>query len=157
MGDGHAQDHPGAGVRPAELIAIARALVSTQREKAKVPYRHQGRNLQGLDCIGLVIYVCQKAGILPAEFERSDYGRMPTPELVQRTALYCRRVEAVEPGLLALIRWPGEPGAGHAAICAGATLIHCDRDHGHVVEHGYVGHWVRLTDSLWRLPGVSYG
>lgn len=150
------QNHPGA-VSPEALIAEARKLLGDRKAgKPAVPYRHQGRSLRGLDCIGLIIYVCERMGVLPQEFERNDYGRLATQELVDKTAVYCRAVDEPGPGVLVLIKWPGERRAGHAALCTGENLIHCDRTHGRVVEHGYRGHWVKQTASLWHLPGVNY-
>lgn len=157
MDSGPAQDHPRT-VKPETLIAEARQLLGDRKTgKAAVPYRHQGRTLRGLDCIGLIIYVCERVGVLPEEFERNDYGRLATQELVDKTQLYCRCVDQPAPGVLVLIKWPGEKRAGHAALCTGENLIHCDRNHGRVVEHGYRGLWVKQTASLWHLPGVSYG
>lgn len=154
------QNHPGtlALVEPARLIAEARELLADRAaHRPAVPFRHQGRSRRGLDCVGLILYVCKQVGILPEELERADYGRLATDQLVDRTATYCRCVDTPGEAVLVLIRWPREKRAGHAALCTGETLIHCDAIYGRVVEHGYRGIWLKQTASLWHLPGVNYG
>ena len=132
-------------------------LIGEARRWLGVPYRHQGRSANGLDCIGFVVFVLARVGVLPDEFESRDYGRLPKAELVEKTAMYCTQVDDAEPGTLLLIRWPGERSAGHAAICAGPTIIHAYSQSRKVVEHGYRAPWPRITVSRWRLPGVVYG
>lgn len=151
MDSGHSEHHPGA-VRcsPAELIEEARRWIG-------VPYRHQGRSARGLDCIGFVIWVCAQRGILPEDFERRDYGRLPRAELLEKAQHYCTPADSPGPATLVLIRWPGDRLAGHSAICTGENLIHCYSVAGKVVEHGFRAPWPRLAVSHWHLPGVHYG
>lgn len=154
MDTGHPGDHPRAlaMITADDLIDEARRLTGT-------PYLHQGRSGQGVDCIGLVLCVCEALGTLPREFERRNYARLPQAELVLRTAHHCTPAPCPprEPGLMLLIRWPGAEYASHTAIFAGQTLIHCYAQAGRVVEHGYRGHWPARTESAWRLPGIAYG
>jgi cell wall-associated NlpC family hydrolase len=138
-------------MNPDELIAVARELVV-----ACVPFRHQGRTLAGLDCIGCVLYVCTRVGVLPQDFERRNYGRLPQAELLQKAATYCSPLTRALPASLILIRWPGDSTPSHAALCTGPNLIHSYNAVGRVVEHGYRGHWVKRTASIWALPGVRY-
>lgn len=133
-----------------ELITEARRWLGT-------PYHHQGRSRSGFDCVGYVIWVAAQLKILPREFERTNYGRMPQPELMEKVSTYCTQTEAAEPGCLVMIRWPGETRASHCALCTGPTLLHTYQGPQQVVEHGYRGRWLTLTESTWRLPGVNYG
>jgi cell wall-associated NlpC family hydrolase len=139
-------------VTASDLIAAARALMGTK-------FRHQGRNpATGLDCIGLFIVAGQRAGLLPPEFERTDYARTPSDLLEQRLRVHCELLERPEPGALAAIRWPGDRRAAHVAICTeGGNLLHCYSDAGEVVEHGHRAQWLRWTTSVWWPRGLSRG
>lgn len=120
-----------------------------------VPFLHQGRNRRGVDCVGLPIVIGQALGLVPANFEVANYGRLSSPELMQRLMQHCTRIASPVPGSLVAIAWTKT--AAHVAICTGENLIHSYQNVGRVVEHGYRGRWVRLTHSAWALPGVIYG
>jgi cell wall-associated NlpC family hydrolase len=134
-------------VTPDVVIAEARTWVG-------VPFRHQGRDYRGIDCVGLPIVVLQSLGLLDQRFDVANYGRLPTGELLERLRPHCRPVEKASPGTLVVIAWTKI--AAHVAVCTGETLIHAYESVGRVVEHGYRGRWVRLTHSTWALPGISY-
>lgn len=140
------EDHP-RPVRAAEIVEAARAWIGT-------PYRHQGRGPSALDCVGLILVVCAKLGLL-REVTRTDYGRLPTLELIDTARRLCIPVEGAEVGCLVLIRWPGDPAPGHGALCTGRNLIHAYGSAGRVVEHGFRGHWRTWADSFYRFPGVT--
>lgn len=134
-------------------------LVVQARTWLGVPFRHQGRGRAGLDCAGFVVALLKAAGELPSNYtEPANYGRTPAPELIEVVRQYCIQ-GARAPGFagaLVLIRWPRDRLPSHVGLCTGDTLIHCYQREGGVVEHGYRGPWVRVTHSLWRLPGVRY-
>lgn len=132
---------------PERVIAEARSWVG-------VPFRHQGRDGHGIDCVGLPIVVCRSLGLLPPEFDTPVYGRLPTGELIDRLKAHCRPMTEVLPGSIVVIAWTKL--AAHTAIYTGETLIHAYESVGEVVEHGYRGRWVRMTHSVWALPGVAY-
>lgn len=136
----------------------AEVLIETARSLArlKVPYLHQGRNLNGLDCIGMVLYVLSKHDVLPPDFERRNYGRLPMGELLDKTSVYCEKIESPINGCMVLIRWPGERRPAHVALYADGNLIHCYATVKKVVEHGFRAPWTRWADSYYKLPGVIY-
>lgn len=129
-------------------------VISEARSWVGVPFRHQGRSRTGIDCVGLPIVVLQNLGVLPSNFEITNYGRLPSGELVERVKAHCTKVEVAKPGTLVVIAWTST--AAHVAVCTGDTLIHSYESVGRVVEHGYRGRWIKLTHSIWALPGVSY-
>lgn len=139
-------------IKPEVLIETARELA-----RKKVRYLHQGRSLSGLDCIGMILYILAEHKVLPADFERRNYGRLPMSELLEKTSVYCEKIEKPVNGCLVLIRWPGERRPAHAALYADGNLIHCYATVRKVVEHGYRQRWVDWTDSFYKLPGVIYG
>lgn len=132
----------------AALIADARGWVGR-------PFLHQGANWDGVDCIGLIVALCKRHGLIAPDFSTGVYGRMPANDmLTSRLAAYCERLERAVPGALLVIRWTRE--ASHVALCTGETMIHSYERSGRVVEHGYRGRWIRMTDSVWKLPGLVY-
>lgn len=130
------------------------AVIAEARDWVGVPFVHQGRNSYGIDCVGLPIVVCQALGIIGPDFEITNYGRTPTGELLPRLRSYCQPIPKAVPGSLLVIAWTRL--AAHVAICAGETMIHAYERVGRVIEHGYRGRWVRMTHSVWALPGVAY-
>lgn len=130
------------------------AVITEARRWVGVPFRHQGRDGYGIDCVGLPIVVCQALGIIGETFEITNYGRVPTGELLPRLQAHCTPMARARPGALVVIAWTKV--AAHVAICTGETLIHAYQSVGRVVEHGYQGRWIRLTHSTWALPGVRY-
>lgn len=124
------------------------------RQWLNVPFRHQGRDGHGIDCVGLPIVVGRSLGLIGPEFEVANYGRLPTGELIARVQGVCRPLERALPGSLIVIAWSRL--AAHVAICADETMIHAYERVGRVIEHGYRGRWVRMTHSVWALPGVRY-
>jgi cell wall-associated NlpC family hydrolase len=132
---------------PAEITTEARSWLG-------VPFRHQGRTRNGIDCVGLPIVVCQKLGLIGPSFEITNYGRLPSLELVERLKSHCQPIPAAVAGSLIVIAWTKI--AAHVAICTGETMIHAYESVGCVVEHGYRGRWIRLTHSTWALPGLAY-
>jgi cell wall-associated NlpC family hydrolase len=139
------------------MMVTAEELIVEARRWIGTPYRHQGRTAAGLDCIGFIIWVLAQKDLLPTDFERQNYGRLPQRELLERTALYCTPIPEPIPGCLLLIRWPGQREPGHAALYAGETMIHSYAISKQVIEHGYRAPWPRLTVNRWLLPGVRYG
>ena len=132
---------------PTDVIAEARRWVG-------VPFRHQGRDANGIDCVGLPIVIGSSLGLVHEAFDVARYGRTPTGELIGRLQGYCTRLPAAVPGCLVVIAWTKV--AAHVGLCTGDTLIHAYESVGRVVEHGYRGRWVRMTHSAWALPGVTY-
>ena len=129
------------------------AIIGEARGWVGVPFRHQGRSREGVDCVGLPIVVLKALQLLPREFTSGAYGRLPTGEIVTRLEQHCRRRNGpARPGDLVVIAWTKT--AAHIAICTGDTLIHSYESVGRVIEHGYRGRWVRMTHSVWEIPGV---
>jgi cell wall-associated NlpC family hydrolase len=130
------------------------AVIDEARAWVGVPFRHQGRDGSGIDCVGLPIVVGQRLGFFAPDFEVARYGRLPTGELIERVQQHCVPLARALPGSLVVIAWTKI--AAHVAICTGETLVHAYESVGRVIEHGYRGRWVRMTHSAWALPGVAY-
>lgn len=134
-------------VHPWQIVVAARRWVGT-------PFRHQGRDANGIDCVGLPIVIARSFNLLPPTFVDPVYGRAPTGEIVDQLCNVCTRTTRAVPGSLIVIAWTKL--AAHVAICTGDTMVHAYESVGSVVEHGYRGRWVRMTHSVWLIPGVTY-
>jgi cell wall-associated NlpC family hydrolase len=130
-----------------EVVAEARSWVG-------VPFLHQGRSRRGIDCVGLPVVIAMSLGLVPRTFDTGAYGRLPTGELTDRLQDACIKTDKPKSGTIVVIAWTKT--AAHTAICTGPTLIHAYQSVGRVVEHGYRGRWLRMTHSMWMLPGVRY-
>lgn len=137
-------------------MILADDVVAGARTWLGVPYLHQGRSRDGIDCLGLVICLGWELGYLERSFDFRLYGRHPFRAMLEtQVAMRCRPLEAAAPGVLAVIQFGRLPA--HLAIVTGPTIIHACGSREQVVEHGYRGRWLRMTHSLWALPGVQVG
>ena len=138
-----------------KLIAEARKLVGT-------PWKHQGRSMMGVDCIGFVDLAARNGGHDIAAHcgiqDERNYARAPDPVLLARVEKFCTQIHQPVPGCLLFFRFPGDRLPRHFGIFTERdTVIHAEsKMRGQVVEHGYRAHWVRWTHSMWKLPGVIY-
>lgn len=148
MDSGHPQHHP----RP-----VASHLVAAARRRLGVRYRHQGRSERSLDCLGLLLFAAADVGVMRADAGRTNYGRAPLDELLEKIPAYCDRLDRAEMGCVIVVKWPGDKRPGHVAICTGENMIHSYSQAGKVVEHGYRGCWLRWTNSLWWIRGLERG
>lgn len=135
----------------------ASLIITTARELVGVPYRHQGRSARGIDCVGLLLLIAERTGLLALGEQPQNYGRLPTQALIERLRTRCDPLHEPEAGAIIAIRWPGDRTPSHVAICTGGTIIHAYMSAGRVVEHGYRMQWVKWTDSIWWVRGVARG
>lgn len=128
--------HCCAMTSPSGTVAIsAEAVVRIARGWIGVPFRPQGRDRLGVDCVGLVAAIWAEAGRelrLPADY---SLGRTP-----------CARVAAglAQRGFMSLpadgaragdvLLMEPAPGRSHVGLCGGGTVIEADARAGRVVE-----------------------
>ena len=137
-------------VTRAEIVTAARGWIG-------VPWRHQGRSRAGVDCVGLVVVVCQGLGL--SDYDSTVYGRDPDPTrfLGHFTAGGAVRINPrdAEDGDLLVFRQSAFPC--HAGIRSTQFevpyVIHAHLAHRKVVEE-------RLTDqapivAAYRLPSIE--
>lgn len=146
-------------VEPAAVIAAARSLIG-------VPFRHQGRNEHGLDCIGLVVLACERAGCaapdIPGITRAPTYGRHINPRAEELLEQHLAgRLDAPRPGCLVVFRYPRERAPRHHGLMTeSGTFVHADQSGPKplrmVRETALRAPWTRRAPSFWRLPGVSY-
>lgn len=109
---------------PASRIRAARALVGT-------PFRLQGRDRDGLDCVGLVALVHDLADLAPSAYPLRGTSAQASIAMLGR--YFARRAEDVpQPGDILLLR----PALAqlHLGIWTGAGLVHAHAGLRRVVE-----------------------
>ncbi|MES2983899.1 MAG: NlpC/P60 family protein [Pseudomonadota bacterium] len=128
-----------------------------------VPFAHQGRSAQGLDCLGLLIVAAQEAGVT---FDGKDaltlevplYGTRPDTRLLKQKldGYLCPIATAqVREGDMVLLKVEGSPQ--HLALISDYPfageygMIHAYAPARKVVEHRYDTHWRRETYAAYRL------
>lgn len=129
-----------------------RAIIRTARSYLDVPFRHQGRSRDGLDCIGLVVRVAHDLCLSSDDFQA--YTREPNAALFMRNLdkYLHRKPGAYEPGDVLLMALPAYPC--HVGIYTDlSTIIHALSKRGRVVEHTLSDDWKRRVRSAWEFPG----
>jgi cell wall-associated NlpC family hydrolase len=97
-----------------------------------IPYVERGRSVAGCDCWGLVrLVLFERFGkVLPSLAE--DYAKVDpalTARMVDQTAALVRaqKVDAPEPGDVAVLRSLSAPSAHVGIVVPGGYLLHVDR------------------------------
>ena len=137
-------------IAAAEFIRSARTWVG-------VPFRHQGRSREGVDCIGLIMMVGVENGCWTLEQDVNDYGSMPNEDTLPRVvATKCEEIPAPIAGCMVLMRLVRN--TQHAGIFTGNSIIHAWEGVGmkRVVEAPWRHPWPPRFVSAWKLPGVIY-
>ena len=125
------------------MARSADIIVARARACAGVRFRAQGRDLQGLDCVGLV------AVALGLDRVRSDYalrGGVADTLAEELRAAGLRPARSPRPGDVLVMR--SGPGQLHLGIWTGGGLIHADAGLRRVVERPGEPPWP--TVGRWR-------
>jgi cell wall-associated NlpC family hydrolase len=143
----------------AAMVLAARALV-TANNGAAVPFRHQGRTLRGMDCIGALVWAVRAAGL--EVDDRTDYGHMPSAsrKLAQsltehfgEPVLRRAKPEDLQVGDLLAMAW-GVAGDAHVGIVGdhkhGVSIIHSHANAKFVVEQRIDALIAARITGVWR-------
>ena len=134
---------PDPAPAPLPLVTTAAQVVREARTWVGVPFLHQGRSRNGVDCVGLPIVVLHDARRLPPTLKLRDYPRaaLPTGNLEQHfLALLHPAARRTCPAVSLRFKW--QRTLAHVAIYTDTdTLIHALETHGRVIEHGFRGMW----------------
>ncbi|MBT2333631.1 C40 family peptidase [Variovorax paradoxus] len=149
---------------PAGAFRVSGAnICAAARSYMGVPWRHQGRSREGMDCLGLVITVAHDLGL--TEFDTRDYARQAKDESMLEQ---CREhlVEItranVRPGDVAVMRFGANRHIGFFGdyLHGGLSLIHAYSNAPRkVVEHLFNDDWLRMNRAqligVFRFPGIA--
>lgn len=140
-------------------------LVEQARQYRGVRWVHQGRSVDGLDCLGLVQVSASALGL--TDFDTRDYSPQATDEAMfehcSAHLVAVRSLALAQAGDLPVMRFG--PHARHIGILAdypggGFSLIHAFSRAPHkVVEHLFNDAWLRSYGAslmgVFRFPGVT--
>lgn len=115
-------------------------IVSTARGYLNTPYRHQGRSIAGMDCIGLVIRVGEDCGYKISHSEYA-YEQIPNPSVLWAGMnANFKPVKTPQKGDILVFRIFKEPQ--HMAIFIDDNrIIHAYENIGKVSEHNFTPAW----------------
>lgn len=133
-------------------MATTGDIITEARDWIGVPWRHQGRSRQGLDCIGLVIVVCGALDILHYKF--TAYRRSPSQyALIERFYEHFDRVQESDIGEGGLVLMRENIYPCHAAWVANEkSIIHASWHHKCVTEERIEPYRDKITHYLKLKP-----
>lgn len=134
-------------------------IISAAREQLDVPFLHQGRSRQGLDCIGLLLTIADKFKVPYTDVE--GYNRLPQGKLLEETfnahvasgQLIKLLPHERQKGDFLMMRFKGQPQ--HLAVFTGSTIIHSYASVGKVCEHILDSTWEKRIVNVYRLAEVE--
>jgi cell wall-associated NlpC family hydrolase len=130
-------------------------IVLEARTYIGVPWVHQGRSRDGVDCLGLAILVAQT--VRGYQFDMRDYAAQAMDETMQAKCLEHMDpigLSDLAPGNVVVIKFENQRHmaiVGDYPIAGHFSLIHANSKLGKVVEHRLDSVWRRLIMSAWAL------
>ena len=121
-----------------------------------VPFRHRGRLMSGLDCLGVLL---QAAPWLP---DSTQYGHVPDESLlVEQLSQHADQIARTEAsvGDVVCFGW-GSQRETHIGIITATDpvrFVHVTSKAGKVAEDLQGQMWRRMAHSYWRLRGTTDG
>ena len=130
---------------------------------AKTPFVHQGRTVQGIDCVGALAYAFQYQGEVPAypedpvngELERELIRVFGQPQLYRASLLeHPVVIQDLRVGDVVSMQYRGPVRhvglVGDYPYPGELSLIHTDAILKKVTEHRFDQKWLRRVVGVWR-------
>lgn len=125
-------------------------IITAARTFMGVPFRHQGRNKLGVDCLGLVLLSAEMSGVKLQDLK--GYARSPDGHTLKSECgkqLIPVKLRDIQDGDILLMSFRREPQ--HLAIKTNIGIIHSYQDSGGVVEHGLDDRWLKRIRGAYRI------
>lgn len=122
------------------------------------PFHHQARKIGvGVDCIGVVVGVGVKLGLVLPSADRSDYARDPFNRTLEtEVAKNMDKIAEPTKGCVILMRFGVE--TQHCAFYLGDDMmLHAYQKQGRVVKHRYNSVWRGMSTAFYDFKGLSNG
>ena len=137
----------------------AEQIVAAARLWLGVPWRHQGRTRQGVDCAGLVVLVGRALGL--SDYDTSAYGRRPAGQgFVQHFRACMDPAPLLEAAVGDILVFAD---AAYTCHCGFLTtkheephLLHAHALRRKVIEEPYAGEWPAKVKLAFRYRGLSH-
>lgn len=134
-------------------------VIVAARSWLDVPFIHQGRSREGVDCVGFVICCLRDdLSLLPKCFDVNGYGHKPDGTLFSECDKRLTRAKP-KPGGIFVMRFAEEPQ--HMGFIVpyrhgGFAIIHALSRRHRIVEHRLDKLWESRILGTFEIPGVSY-
>jgi cell wall-associated NlpC family hydrolase len=135
------------------------AVVAEARRWLGTPWRHQGRNEHGLDCVGLLAVVCRDLGI--SDYDIEGYARSPDTtrflaHLVTGGAIPIRMTDAGPADIMAFRDQLFPCHVGILSEKSGVPhVIHAHAARRKVVEEPLLAELLVMRVGAYAMPGVG--
>lgn len=125
-------------------------IIEAARELLGVPFVHQGRTLNGIDCIGVLVYCASKIGINLVDKPTYCYPEN-SHQLIDELKFQLDEVpvSSKQSGDFVVIAIGGVPR--HLALLTPRGMIHTNDNVGKVVEQLISEAYEKRIHSVWRL------
>lgn len=141
-------------------IVYTRDIVEKAREAVGIPFKHQGRDSTGLDCVGLLVFISKSLGT--EHHDVASYSRRPSngkleeafEEAIAKNIIVRVPVESMQPGDFIMMRISRDPQ--HLGVYTGNSLIHSYESIGKVCEHIIDDKWRKRIVRVYRVKGVIH-
>ncbi|MCP4102774.1 MAG: hypothetical protein GY750_15350 [Lentisphaerae bacterium] len=133
---------------------IRQSIVDEARSWLGIPFKHQGRTIDGVDCVGLVIVVAHALGL--SDFETHQYSRHPSPTMMGRildAEMVRIKISEALPGDVYWMRFFKDPQ--HLAIISDKGIIHSFSNVKKVTEHRIDKRWKNRIMGAYRFKGLN--
>lgn len=128
---------------------IVEAYLKEARKYINTPFKHQGRNKNGMDCIGIVVVPLREIGFF--DYENKNYRRYGLGgEIIEILTKYCYEIPksaSLEPGDILMF---SKGKSQHLAVYTGSGIIHANNSIGKVTEHGLDEYWMSMVSRIFR-------
>jgi cell wall-associated NlpC family hydrolase len=127
--------------------------VNHAKKYVGTPFLHQGRDKNGMDCIGVVVVPLNEIGFF--EYDNKNYKRYGLGgEIIEILTKYCYQIDYPNTDLKAGdILMFSKQKSQHLAIYTGYSIIHANNNIGKVVEHDLDDKWKELITRVYRYKG----
>lgn len=133
--------------------------VNRLRDYRDVPFRHLGRSMEGVDCIGLIVCSLKDVGI--EVVDNTTYRRIPNPKLLLDTVnlnnvVKIENIKEIKVGDILLMKFDKEPQHFSVVVSLNPTyIIHCYYQVKKVVEHRLDSTWINRIVSIYRIKDIQ--
>ena len=131
---------------------IRTTIIEEARKWIGVRWRHQGRSIHGVDCVGLLVKVAQNCKL--TDYDYVTYQRMPKRRMLLEyfTHAQCTEKQNREVGDILLLNMGPYPC--HCAIYCGDTIIHAFAPRKQVIEEPLIEFYEKRLSYVYSFPGV---
>lgn len=138
-------------------MTTARQVVQTARSWLGVRWRHQGRDRNGVDCLGLNIQILHEHSL--TTFDKVDYARQATDEtMLTLCHEHLTPISRLELGCVVVMAYGNQRHMGLIGdypLPNEWSLIHAALIYRKVVEHRLDSAWERRIVGRFRIPGLE--